>query len=58
MACDITKGRLDTPCKTGVGGVKAFEVSFVTLMSYKPLTFWVNMLKTVVLSVTFISNIL
>jgi len=24
MACDITKGRLDTPCKTGVGGVKAF----------------------------------
>ena len=35
MACDITKGRLDTPCKTGVGGVKAFYFANFEPLSYK-----------------------
>ena len=35
MACDITKGRLDTPCKTGVGGVKAFYFANFEPLIYK-----------------------
>jgi len=34
MACDATKGRLDTPCKTSVGGIKAFYFA-----NYNPLIF-------------------
>ena len=35
MASDITKGRLDTPCKTGVGGVKAFYFANFEPLIYK-----------------------
>jgi hypothetical protein len=35
MACDITKGRVDTPCKTGVGGVKAFYFANFEPLIYK-----------------------
>ena len=35
MACDITKGRLDTTCKTGVGGVKAFYFANFEPLIYK-----------------------
>ena len=35
MACDITIGRLDTPCKTGVGGVKAFYFANFEPLIYK-----------------------
>jgi len=38
MACDITKGRLDTPCKTGIGGVKAFYFLNYTSSIYKQFT--------------------
>jgi hypothetical protein len=35
MASDITKGRLDTPSKTGVGGVKAFYFANFEPLIYK-----------------------
>ena len=38
MACDITKGRLDTPCKTGLGGVKAFYFLNYNPSIYKQFT--------------------
>jgi len=38
MACDITKGRLDTPCKTGIGGVKAFYFLNYNPSIYKQFT--------------------
>mgnify|MGYP003669027816 FL=1 len=34
MACDATKGRLATPCKSSVGGIKAFYFA-----NYNPLIF-------------------